>query len=85
LPPVLVVDVGCGTGTLLRRLADCLLLVPAMDLPLAHHGVGMGCANLLGIKPSREMLKEARKKFDPDHDGVGAAAPGAVAAAPTQR
>jgi SAM-dependent methyltransferase len=63
-------------GTLLRRLADCLLLVPAMDPPLAHCGAGMGCANLVDIKPSREMLEEARKKFDPDYNGVGAAAPG---------
>ena len=62
--PVLVVDVGCGTGTFLRRLADRLLL-------LDGGGGGAIAANLVGVEPSREMLVEARKKFDrgdDDHD-----------------
>ena len=57
--PVTVVDVGCGTGTFLRRLADRLLL-------LDSEGGGSITANLVGVEPSREMLEEARKKFDRD-------------------
>ena len=57
--PVTVVDVGCGTGTFLRRLADRLLL-------LDSGGGGSITANLVGVEPSREMLEEARKKFDRD-------------------
>ena len=51
-----VLDVGAGTGALLRRLRD-----ETLDLG--------DLVGLAGAEPSREMLEQARRKFDAD-EGV---------------
>ena len=56
VPPVTVVDVGAGTGSLLRRLRD-----ETRDLGDA--------VALVGAEPSGEMLERAGRKFEAD-EGV---------------
>jgi len=64
--PPCIVDVGCGTGEFLRRLRD--------DWPSyadSHHDETIvPSPQLIGVEPSREMLEQARKKFDVDKEGA---------------
>lgn len=52
-----VVDVGCGTGTFLRRLQDI------SSTFTENHGEDT-FPKLIGVEPSKEMLQQAQKKFD---------------------
>lgn len=57
-PSFVLVDVGCGTGSFLRRLVDRATTSATM-------------MRLIGVDPSVEMLEVARGKFDDDEMAGG--------------
>ena len=66
-----IVDVGCGTGTFLRRLLDVISrrFSPSISSSSRHDENITRTIQLIGIEPSKEMLKEAHKKFDNKGEG----------------
>ena len=68
-----IVDVGCGTGTFLRRLLDIISRrrFSSISSSSRHDENFTRTIQLIGIEPSKEMLKEAHKKFDNEKDDEG--------------
>ena len=77
-PSLVLVDVGCGTGSFLRRLVDRAVL-PVRTMTTTTNGVAavaVGATSslrmrLIGFDPSMEMLEVARGKFDDDEMAGG--------------
>jgi ubiquinone/menaquinone biosynthesis C-methylase UbiE len=61
-----VVDVGCGTGEFLRRLHQTCLPITNNNL----NNNNLSKPKWIGVEPSKEMLDEAQKKFDPTNSLV---------------
>jgi ubiquinone/menaquinone biosynthesis C-methylase UbiE len=61
-----VVDVACGTGEFLRRLYQACL--PMTNNNLNNNNLSK--PKWIGVEPSKEMLDEAQKKFDPTNSLV---------------
>lgn len=65
-----IVDVGCGTGTFLKRLYDEYYVSRNEQRTTSSYGSNVSAGlpsptlRLVGIEPSEEMLREATTKFD---------------------
>jgi ubiquinone/menaquinone biosynthesis C-methylase UbiE len=65
-----IVDVGCGTGTFMKRLFDEYYVSREEKLNTSSYGSNISAGlpsptlRLIGIEPSEEMLRQATTKFD---------------------
>jgi ubiquinone/menaquinone biosynthesis C-methylase UbiE len=62
-----VVDVACGTGEFLRRLHQACL---PMTNNNNNNNSNLAKPKWIGVEPTKEMLDEAQKKFDPTNSLV---------------